>query len=590
MAIPQQPLERTRALTIIAQDPKVRRGGKIVRATVNLRAETLAGGPWGHRVQVVDYDATTGTLYQPLDPSRYNGPIGACLDPFKDASDQELLGDPRFHAQNAYAIVMRTLGRFEFALGRRVGWGFGTHQIKVAPHAFADANAFYSFEDEALVFGYFPGQDGKQVFSSLSHDVVAHEATHALIDGLRHRFLDPSSPDQAAFHEGYSDVVALLSVFSLGGVVNFLVDHAGTTKAGRAARSEDSHLIARSSLSEAGLKRSMLFGLAEQMGAEMSGVRGQPLRHSIGLKPSPAYYQDAEQYPDYLEPHQRGEILVAAMLNAFLAVWVARLRGLGEVTPGFLDRERVVEEGASAADYLLTMTIRALDYTTPVHLEFGDFLSALLTADCEIRPNDSKYQFRKHLLEGFAKFGIAPASTGTTAEPGVWTAAQGSFSFARSHFEPMTRDPDEVFAFIWENRKALKIFDGVYGKVLSIRPCLRIAPDDGFPLRESVAEFYQVLKISPAELGRYGLTRPPGLPDDAVVSLYGGSTLVFDEYGRLKYNIHNRIDDTKRQQKRLNYLCAYGFFDPGSAALRRISALHLRRSMAARLVPRKEGW
>src|SRR5262249_8804805 len=138
--------------------------------------------------------------------------------------ESKILGDPHFHAQNVYAIIMRTLARFEFALGRRASWGFGQHQLKVAPHAFADANAFYSEADEALGFGYFPGRDGNIVFSCLAHDVVVHETTHALVDGLRERFTDPSSPDQAAFHEGFADIVAILSVFSLPDVVRKLMD------------------------------------------------------------------------------------------------------------------------------------------------------------------------------------------------------------------------------------------------------------------------------------------------------------------------------------------------------------------------------
>ena len=61
---------------------------------------------------------------------------------------------------------MRTLARFKFALGRRVGWSFPGHQLKVAPHAFADANAFYSARDESLMFGYFPGRQDT-IFSCL---------------------------------------------------------------------------------------------------------------------------------------------------------------------------------------------------------------------------------------------------------------------------------------------------------------------------------------------------------------------------------------------------------------------------------------
>ena len=71
--------------------------------------------------------------------------------------DKRLLSDPRFHAQNVYAIVMRTLLHFEFALGRRAPWGSDGHQIYIAPDAFADANAFDSREDRVIFFGYFMG-------------------------------------------------------------------------------------------------------------------------------------------------------------------------------------------------------------------------------------------------------------------------------------------------------------------------------------------------------------------------------------------------------------------------------------------------
>jgi hypothetical protein len=154
----------------------------------------------------------------------------------------------------------------------------------------------------------------------------------------------------------------------------------------------------------------------------------------------------------------------------------------------------------------------------------------------------------------------------------------------------MQRDPDEVFGFIWENRKALRIYEGAYGQVLSVRPCLRIGPDDGFPLRETVVEFYQVLRVTAMELKALGLKKPVGMPDDQVVPLYGGNALIFDEYGRLKYNISNRIDDVTRQQPRLDYLWSYGFFDPGAAALKQVSAMHARRAMGDRLEPRKESW
>src|SRR5688572_12402732 len=110
---------RTRRLTIVAQDPSVRIDGKILTTEVDIPAEEIAPGPRGYRVHVIDYDTTSGLLYQPFDyPPLHNG---IYTDPFKDQASQadngELLKDPRFHHQNVYAIIMKTLARFEFALG-----------------------------------------------------------------------------------------------------------------------------------------------------------------------------------------------------------------------------------------------------------------------------------------------------------------------------------------------------------------------------------------------------------------------------------------------------------------------------------------
>ncbi|MCA1604053.1 MAG: hypothetical protein LC775_00875, partial [Acidobacteria bacterium] len=429
---------------------------------VDIPAEELAPGPRGYRVQVVDYDTSSGLLYQPLDyPPLQNGQY---LDPFKEDAQREtnenLITDPRFHQQNVYAIVMKTLARFEFALGRRVSWGFPGHQINVAPHAFADPNAFYSKHDQAIVFGYFKGLSGQVVFSCLSHDVVAHETTHAILDGLRNRYTDPSSPEQAGFHEGFSDVVALLSVFSLKEVVSTLLQPRHQKKEFK------SDLISPQELTIEKLRDSVLLGLAKQMGHEMEGVRGNranALRRSVKLRPltdkdDPKTYEKSEEFQ---EPHRRGEILVAAMLNAFLQAWGARINQLERGRPGAkLDLQMVVEQGTDAANQLLTMAIRALDYAPPTDLQFKDYLSALITADKELVPDDSKYQYRKILLHSFRDYGVKPASF--NSPDGSWESCNAQLTYDRSHFESMMRDPDEVFRFIWENRQALRLEEHAY--------------------------------------------------------------------------------------------------------------------------------
>ena len=358
----------------------MRRRGRILTARIRVPIEQLGAGPRGYRVSVVDYDASSNRAYTPL-PRDAMGTTAQPVDPFVSLTtaklkaaqfNARLLGSPQFHAQNVYAIVMRTLAHFEKALGRRVSWSFGGHQLKVAPHAFAEPNAFYSRLDEGLLFGYFAGPKGI-VFTCLSHDIVVHETTHALVDGLRPRLMEPSSPDQAAFHEAFADVVALLSVFSLPEVVSEAVRRVST--------SVDGGILDIADLTVRALQNGILLGLGEQFGDTLSGVHGSSLRRSVALKADPTLL-DA---PEYRAEHRRGEILVAAMLHAFLDVYRNRLQSLGRDAHGRLPAARVAEEGADIAGRLLTMAIRALDYLPTTDLEFGDYLSALITSDLEIR-------------------------------------------------------------------------------------------------------------------------------------------------------------------------------------------------------------
>jgi hypothetical protein len=549
----------TRRAVIVAQDPSVQREGRIVTAEIDIPAELLEPGPLGYRVMVIDYDASNNVLYKPADPGEETVALQVSDDP------KILLADPRQHAINAYAVVMRILSRFEFALGRRIAWGFGGHQLHVSPHAFADAAAFYAREHRALLLGYFRGRSGAQVYTSLAHDIIAHETAHALLDGLRQRYLEPSSPDQAAFHEGFADVVALFSVFALKDVVAALLSE------------ETSPLITSVSLTEEALKKTVLFGLADEMGQELSAIRGKPLRRSIELTPGRDYMND----PEFQEEHNRGEILVAAMLNAFLKIWVSRIARLGEVAAGQKDRGLVVEEGARVADHLLTMAIRALDYAPPTDITFPDYLSALLTIDREVVPDDSRYGYRDALIKSFETYGISVSERSDT--DGVWPLWGVELSYGRSRFDSLVRDREEVFRFLWENRRKLELDDKGYLEVQSVRACNRIGPD-GFILRETVAEYIQILNLKAEELpSQVKMDKPPNVPDWAEVRLFGGGALIFDEYGRLKFHIANGIArtaaDRRRQSARLVALAGAGLLS-GDAPEVRLAGLHRARALA----------
>jgi hypothetical protein len=249
------------------------------------------------------------------------------------------------------------------------------------------------------------------------------------------------------------------------------------------------------------------------------------------------------------------------------------------MSPGLVDLSRVIEDGAEAADTLLTMVIRALDYLPPVDLEFNEFLSALLTADREMRPNDTKYDFRRVLRDRCRRYGIDPAAG--TDNDGCWQPPPQGLDDSRTHFESLQRSPEEVFRFIWDNRIALGLDADAYTNVPYVRPVVRVGPD-GFILRETVAEYTQLLELEPAELRRMGIRVPKGMPNDQQVKIYGGGTLIFDERGKLKFHVHNALGDAEWQSNRLQYLWEQGAFRPGASRMRGFANLHRARAINMR--------
>lgn len=515
-------------MTILAQDPSVRESGKeILRTALTIPSERLEPGPRGHRFYVIDYDASTRTLTKPV-PIHQDADLGYD-DPFKTAADGVLLTDPAFHAQNCFAIATHTLDVFETSLGRRVPWSFGGHQVYLVPHAFQEANAYYAREDHAVYFGYFIDERKHRINTSLSFDVVAHEVTHAILDGLRSGYQEPGLPDQAAFHEAFADIVALLSAFSLRGLVQ-----------GALGLPDTQGLIKSEAVNEVRLDDSVLLGVAEELGHSIRGT-DEALRTSVKLPKGDAWKRD----PTFDEPHRRGEVLVAAMMHALLRVWEQRLKAL--IIHELLSRDRAAEEGVKAAQHLLAMAIRCIDYCPPVEFEFADFLDALLTSDEEMSPDD-ELDYRGAVRTAFAEYGITQPR-GLLVDLAKKTPTYAGFNYVR-----MRTDPDELFRFIWENRDIFGIDLSYFTDVSNLRDTQRTGPD-GFVVEEALVDYVQTVQGKPAELERkLKTTLPAGLPKDKDVQIRGGGVIVFDQFGRAKYHQRKPIDDAARQRRRLEYL------------------------------------
>jgi len=387
-------------------------------------------GPVGEYIEVVDIDPASGCVYAPVD---LNDPHLLAQDGLAPSE-----GEPRFHQQMVYAVAMTTIEHFERALGRPVLWAErektrgdagGEEQerfvqrLRIYPHALREANAYYSPQKVALLFGYFPAAannkgrhfPGGMVFSCLSHDIIAHETTHALLDSMHRRYIEPNHPDVRAFHEAFADIVALFQHFSFPEVLR--------------------HQIART---RGDLRGPSLLGeLAVQFGRATGGYSA--LRSAIGkidpetdrwtpIKPDP------QAYETQMKPHERGALLVAAVFDAFLAIYERRtadlLRiatgGSGVLPAGNLHPDvvhRLSAEAAKAAGHVLAMCIRALDYCPPIEITFGEYLRALITADADLVRNDD-LGYRIAFIEAFRGRGLYPRNVRTVSEDSLhWPLA-----------------------------------------------------------------------------------------------------------------------------------------------------------------------
>lgn len=537
--------------TVVARDPGVRDQRsrdpqrRILTAAIDFPATRLEPGPRGARFHVIDFDASRKRLTDPTDftPQSPELPPGwNFVDGFATADDATLLGSAAFRAQNVYAIAARTLSTFEFALGRPVPWAFPSPHLNLVPTAFQEANAYYSEDDQALLFGYFPASRGRTVYTCLAHDIVAHETTHAILDGLRSRFEVPGLPDQAGFHEGFADVVGLLSLLaaeeSVAGILR------GTGKRVRA-----------SEVTYGALRESVLVRLGQEFGDALHLNRGGGLRRSVELEPTTEWKDPTKL--EWQEPHRRGEILVAAILQTFLRIWTDRLEALRNA--GTLDRARTAEEGALAAKHILEMSIRAIDYCPPVEFEFEDFLAAMLVSDEEVVPDDRR-GYRASLRASFASFGIEPA-----IGPPVGSAGAERPSYRRFSYAALRSDPDEAFRFMWDNAELIELETRFYTHVDAVRPSVRIGPN-GFVVAEWLVDYVQELVLSVGELqqlagGSDTFTIPRGIPPETQIKVWGGGTLIFDEFGGLKYHQFKKLQDWTRQHRRLEFLVGHGRWD-----------------------------
>jgi hypothetical protein len=555
-----------RSLRVYAFDPS--RGARLDNVlTIRVPNEPLAKGPIGAKIAVIDYDASNKCYYEPVD-----------LDA-KDALGQQGLSpsesNPQFHQQMVYAVIMETIRRFETAIGREVRWTPDNTskesplhgRLRVYPHAMQEANAFYDRQLRALLFGYFKASEdeagsnlpGQIVFTCLSHDIVVHETTHAILDGVRSHFNDPTGRDAAAFHEGFADIVALLQHFSFKETLLDTIQRTGglihrRQLAPDAAPSSDGVLIQ----AEIGEDNPMV-DLARQFGEAMGKRRA--LRGALGTKPDPRLLEETE------EPHERGAILVAAVFDAFFSIYIRRTRDLirmaypdgRTIVPNFLHADlanRLADEAARTAMSIQNMCLRALDYCPPVDITFGDYLRALVTADRDAVTDDS-FGYRAALINAFRARGIRPEGVMSYNDEALaWDRYRGVKSstvnpeftklwglLAKFEEDPDRAARDDLYRNLWQKAETfcheLGLSTQLDVQAKSIYPLHQIRPDGALE-RRIVAEIVQK---------RPGVPLIEGKPEAGTFDFRGGTTLIISRKGEVLYSISKPIEGPEGERR-----------------------------------------
>jgi subtilisin family serine protease len=575
-----------RRLRVYATDPSLSarfETAAINDVTLKVRWEALKKGPIGEYLAVDDLDPT----HKQYDPVDLDDPRLLAQDGWAPSE-----GNPQFHQQMVYAVSMQTIEHFERALGRPVLWRYRPNvenahddstfvgQLAVRPHALRQANSFYSPEEVALLFGYFeaaaddPGDHvpGSRVYACLSHDIIAHETTHAVLDGMYRRFNEPTNPDVLALHEAFADIVALMQHFTIAQV---LEKEIARTRGDIEAES-------------------ILGSLAVQFGRAMGG-RGA-LRDAIGRIENGVWKRfvpDPSDLQKRLTPHSRGAVLVAAVFDAFITIYKARtadlLRistgGTGVLPSGAIHPDlvrRLAEEAAKSATHVLTMCIRALDYLPPVDVTFFEYLRAIITADFDLVSDDS-FNYRVAFVEAFRRRGIFPldieAPTVDTSRTlsvdtlrwqgldefrlskGNWGDIEKQYSVVIQRlkryadaclylenrqmlFEMTRRQRRKLHAELRAAYQAVPEFAVELGldpektfEVHELRRAMRVSPDGRY-----VPQVIVALTQSTEVEGRDESTPPH--------DFRGGSTLVVDlSVPEIKYRIVKRIGSLRRQER-----------------------------------------
>lgn len=338
----------------------------------------LASGPQNPRIQIIDSqghaEAQLEIRGRKNKRAQFNLLTNGVEDPHK------------VRQVSVFTTILRVLNLFENpdALGRQVDWAFEGGRLKVYPRLSYAKNANYDRSTGSLNFFWFQTRKARKrrtIYTSASPDVVAHEAAHAVLDGIAPRLYDAITPQSLALHESIADLTAVFLSFQMNSMRIYILEK---TKGELAEKSQ--------------------FGwIAEQFGKATKKVgMGHYLRSmysQASLKPN------SENLVDVTNHHLLSVVFSASVYAAMIEEFEKEKKRLAT--------ERKKSQFSMSGLALFTASTRvrrslyrALDYLPTADIGFLDLASAMICADEIAFPEKKHDSFRAALIKCCLERGI----------------------------------------------------------------------------------------------------------------------------------------------------------------------------------------
>jgi hypothetical protein len=442
------------------------------------------------------------------------------------------LGDPRFDQQMALAVVTKLHDLYENLLGRSLEWAQGQKQILIQVRAGEEPNSDYMTADptstdpmeqlnRVQLYGFFDPIAGKMIYAAESKEVTAHEGGHGLTDSLRPTYSLSFNLESLAFHEGQSDVDAMIMDLQSQNLMGKVIQQTGGDLS----------------------KHNYLSDLGEEFGIGISHLEhlSDPFIRTANNDPKVFRMQDWRKLPFYSrkglasEPHTFSEIWSGTWYDNLKDIYTYFSKTVGMQPSQALNQ---------ASQIMSSIAVRAFDFAPVGSAHFNALALAQLKAlKTDFSSSPHFQELEKILEKNFINRGIL-------SQKEIQDWKQHESLIPPLNFSDSSINRASATRWLASNADALRKFDpSLTPEILSKMKFIEAYTNN------KGETFFNFVRIVPASFTEDDLKDPALAPIRGKllgqkIPMFGGLTLGFNKEGKLFVYVHDKapekeIQDTK---------------------------------------------